>query len=278
MAGPTTREQIMRRFNQVAGPNALSFSSLLEALSPPYSKGTISARLSELVQEGVLERDSRGTYSLAYEAAALSPALREVASNLEARLPRLALPSIVLWDATPFLNDREDGVLAPVLVVETAGLALGSVARMLRDHWRARQVPHIEAFADRDTLLEAVFGEMELQAPRGARLVLVGPSEEQFASTALQKGGLRIAMPERVIADLLEQDDPSLAAIVRLRLTSERPELDAGRLFAACQERGIPPSLFVVAGALSEELPPGLRNGLNRRVTGAARVIAEVLV
>lgn len=275
MSDPGAREQILLRFNQEPSPLPISFRSLLEAFSPPFSKGTVSARLSELVQEGVLQKDARGKYALAYQPSALSPGVRELASTLGKLIPRSAMQSIVLWEATPFLRDREDGVLAPVLVVETSGLALGSTARMLRDHWPSSRPPHIEEFADRDTLLHAVFGELELQAAPQARLVLVGPSAELFASTALQPAGFRVASAERIVADLLGQDGPALAAVARLRLTSKRPALDPTRLFAAADERGLLPSLAATLAGLSEELPPSLREALLRRLTGAARTIVE---
>jgi hypothetical protein len=273
MATPSSREQLLRRFNGEPQDTSISFRTFLAAFSPQFSKGTISARLSELVQEGILERDSRGNYALAFERENVSPNLRELATVLGRLLPVPALQSTVLWDATPWLRDREDGVLAPVLVVETTRRATGSTARLLIDQWPTTRIPHIEEFADRDTLLEAVFGAMELQAPRSAQLVLIGPSEEKIAATLLQPDGCRIASAERILADMLDQSDPGMAAVARLRLTSPSVGLSFSRLLAAAQERDLLPSVFAILTQLRTGLSPELRAGFEGRLKGAAKVI-----
>jgi hypothetical protein len=266
---------LLRRFNQELRGNPISFRTFLETFSPPFSKGTISARLTELVQEGILEKNSRGKYALAYGSENVSTNLRKLAALLKRLLPTPALQATILWDATPFLRDREDGVLAPVLVVETTRRATGSMARLLIDRWPTTKIPHIEEFADRDTLLEAVFGMMELQAPRSAHLVLVGPSEEEFAATLLQPQGCRIASPERILADLLLQSDPGMAAVARLRLTSPRATLNPSRLLAAAQERDMLPSVFAILTQLRTSLSPAMRAGFEQRLKGAAKTIVE---
>ncbi len=275
MATPSSREQLLRRFNAEPRDTLISFRTFLDALSDQFSKGTISARLSELVQEGILAKDSRGNYALAYERENVPPNLRELAALLRRLLPPPALQSTVLWDATSFLQDREDGVLAPVLVVETTRRATGTTARLLIDQWPATNRPHIEEFADRDTLLDAVFGSMELQAPRSAELVLVGPSEEKFAATLLQPDGCRIASPERILADILDRNDPGLAAVARLRLTSPRANLIPARLLAAAQDRDLLPSVFAILTQLRTRLSPDLRAGFEKRLKGAAVAILE---
>lgn len=275
MKDPRARDQLLRQFNVERAGTPISFRTFLDTFSPQFSKGTISARLSELVQEGVLAKDSRGKYALALDRERVSPNLRDLTAVLTRMLPPEALQSTILWDATPFLRDREDGVLAPVLVVETTRRATGSTARMLIDRWPSKTIPHIEEFADRDTLLEAVFGSLELQAPRSAHLVLVGPSEGKFAATLLRPEGFRVASPERILADLLDQRDPGLAAVARLRLTSPRVSLSASRLLAAAKERDLLPSVFAILTQLRSGLSPELRAGFLQRLKGAAKAILE---
>lgn len=275
MTSPSAREQLLRRFNAEPSGTPISFRTFLDTFSSQFSKGTISARLSELVQEGILAKDSRGKYALAYEKEKLSRNLRELAEVLTSLLAPPALQSVVIWDATPFLQDREDGALGPVLVVETTQRATGPMARSLVDRWPTTAAPYIQEFSDRDTLLDAVFGSMELQAPRAAQLVLVGPSEEKFAATLLQPNGLRVASPERILADILERNDPNLAAVAQLRLTAPRSNLSPARLMAAAQERDVLPSIFAILTRLRNRLSQDLRDSFEQRLSGAAKVILE---
>ncbi|MGQ0534960.1 MAG: hypothetical protein ACT4PT_02690 [Methanobacteriota archaeon] len=278
MPGVNARERILRLFHEM-GPrkpeDALSFRSIRVALSPDYTKGTVSARLSELVQEGILEKDERGKYRLAYADGAMPRPLRDLSALLAEQLPRRALHQTVLWDATPFLAAREDGTLAAVHVLETARFTGGSTARMLTDHWASKPVPHIQEFADRDTVLDAVVGELQVPAPRGARQVLVGPAEGRYAGTVLDRTGLRLATPERIVVDFLELSEPSMVDAVRLRLTSQATNIDPDRLFAAAKERDLLPSLFAVLNQLRGALPRELEESYARKLSGSARAIVE---
>lgn len=278
MSDATARDTILRLFHE-GGPRkpegALSFRTILEALSSEYAKGTVSARLSELVQEGILEKGERGTYRLVYADEKLPQSLQDLSALFAKQLTQGALHLTVLWDATPFLAAREDGTLAPVHVVETTRFTGGGTARMLMDHWESKPVPHIQEFADRDTLIEAVVGELQLPAPKGARQILVGPAEGRYAATVLHRTGMRLATSERVLVDFLGLREPSAVEVVRLRLTSASADLDPDRLFAAAQERDLLPSLFAVLNQLRGVLPKRLEKGYVQRLSGGARALVQ---
>lgn len=276
MPAATARDTVLRLFHE-ASPrkpkDALTFRTILDALSPQYTKGTVSGRLSELVQAGILEKDDRGKYRLAYAEDKISESLKDLSTLLAKQLPQRALHQTVLWDATPFLAAREDGVLVPIHVVETARFTGGGTARTLADHWESEPSPHIQEFADRDTLLEAIVGELQIPAPRGARQVLVGPVEGHYAGTVLHRTGIRLATPERVLVDFLGLGEPYVADVVRLRLTSANADVRPDRLFVAAQERGLLPSLFAVLNQFRGALPARLAEGYARRLSGAARAL-----
>ncbi len=278
MALSTARTQILHLLQHGAPRDpeeAMTFNTILEALSPEYTKGTVSARLSELVDEGILERAGRGAYRLAYTTEALPDALEDLVNLLGERLPERTRHGTVLWDATPVLADREDGVMNPVQVLETEHFTGGSTARMLLDYWPTDPIPHVEEFGDRITLLEAVFGTAPTNAPPNARRVLVGPASGLYAATMLHPEGIRIATPERILADALGQADPNAGEIARVRLTSPHVQLDPDRLFAAASERGLLPDVFAVLSRLSDRLPSKLRTAYTQRLHGAARAAME---
>jgi hypothetical protein len=278
MSGSTARDTILRLFYEEdprKPKDALSFRTILDALSPEYTKGTVSARLSELVQQGILQNDQRGMYRIVYADGKIPRPLLDIWTLLARQVPQRALHQTVLWDATPFLAAREDGALAPIHVVETARFTGGATARMLMDHWEAKPLPHIQEFIDRDTLIEAVVGNLHVPAPTGARQVLVGPAKGRYAATVLDRTGIRLATTERVLVDFLDLKEPSVADVVRLRFTSASADLDPDRLFAAAQERDLLPSLFAVLNQLRGALPKRLEEGYARRLSGAARALVE---
>lgn len=278
MAPSTARSRILQLFRQGRPrdpEDPLSFDSILEALAPQYTKGTISARLSELVDEGVLERTGRGKYQLVYAQEAVPGDLADLVGLLVEELPERTRNGTVVWDATPVLADSEDGIMAPVHVVETERFTGGSTARMLVDHWPEDPVPHIQEFGDRPTLVEAAFGDPPVNAPPDKRKILVGPAEGLYASTALHPDGVRLATPERVLADVLRLRDPALGEVIRTRLTSTSSPVEPDRLFATADERGLLPDLFAVLSRLRDRLPEDLASGYNERLHGAARSATE---
>lgn len=274
----TARATILRLFQQGAPRDPgdpISFATILEALSPEYSKGTVSARLSELVDEGILLRDARGTYRLAYTEEPIPDALAGLADLLADRFPQGKRQGAVLWDATAVLADSEDGVMAPVHVLETESFTGGSTARMLLDNWPGDETPYVEEFSDRITLLEAALGSAPVNASPSQRRFLIGPAEGNYASTQLHPQGIRLATPERILADLLGQDDPALGDIARVRLTSPHASIDPDRLFAAAGERDLLPDLFALLGQLQGRLPEALEEAYSRRLHGATRSAME---
>lgn len=278
MSASTARAMVLQLFRE-AGPrqpeDPISFSTVMDALSSQYSKGTISARLSELVDEGILERSGRGTYRLVYTREPIPDALADLIELLTDQLPERTLQGTVVWDATPVLADSEDGVVAPVQVLETERATGGSTARMLLDRWPTGDIPHVEEFADRTTLLEAALGGAPVNAPAGRRRILIGPAEGLYAATQLRQEGIRMASRERILTDLLWLEDPTAGEIAQLRLTSPSVDLDPGGLFAAAGERGLLPDLFAVLVSLRERLPGALQVAYDDRLSGAARAAAE---
>ncbi len=268
---------ILRLF-QEAGPRGpedpISFGTILDALSSRYTKGTISARLSELVDEGILERSGRGSYRLVYTREPIPDALGELVDLLTHELPERTLQGTVAWDATPVLADSENGVMAPVQVLETERATGGATARMLLDRWPGGDIPHVKEFADRASLLEAALGGAPVNAPAGRRRILIGPAEGLYAATRLREEGIRLASPARILADLLCLEDPTAGEIAQVRITSPNANLDPTGLFAAAEERGILPDLFAVLASLRERLPEGLRTAYTGRLHGAARTAA----
>lgn len=278
MAGPIARTMILRLFQQGAPRDPeepISFATILEALSSQYSKGTISARLSELVDEGILERSGRGDYRLVYTQASIPPRLVDLVDLLADQLPERTLHGTVVWDATPVLADTEDGVMASIQVLETERFTGGSTARMLLDHWTGEEVPHVEEFPDRDALLDEVIAGGPTNAPVGKPRVLVGPAEGLYAGTMLRPEGIRLASPERILADLLWLDDATAGDIARTRLTAPSADIDPAHLFAAADERNILPDLFAVLSSLRDRLPTELGRAYNERLHGAARAATD---
>ncbi len=278
MAGPTARTLILRLFQQGAPRDPdepISFSTILEALSSQYSKGTISARLSELVDEGILERRGRGAYRLTYSKEPVPERLAPLVELLMSELPPRTLQGTVVWDATPVLADSEDGVMAPVQVLETERFTGGQMARTVLDRWPGDTIPHVEEFQDRDELLDAALGAAPVNAPTNKPRILVGPVEGLYAATRLRPKGIRMASPERILADLLWRDDPTAGEIAAVRLTSPSASLDPAQLFAAAEERKILPDLFAVLTSLRERLPSALEHAYTERLHGAARTATE---
>lgn len=269
---------ILRLFQQ-SGPrnpqDTISFATILEALSPQYSKGTVSARLSELVDEGLLLRDARGKYRLAYSEEEIPDTLTDLVALLTNQLSEGKLHATILWDATAVLADSEDGIMAPIHVLETESFTGGSTARMLLDHWPGEDTPYVEEFGDRDTLLETALGTAPVNAAPDQQKVLIGPAEGKYASTQLHPQGIRLATPERILGDLLGQDDPTLGDIARVRLTSPHATIDPDRLFAAAEERDLLPDLFALLGQLRDRVPAPLGDAYNRRLHGATRSAME---
>lgn len=278
MGASTARTEILRLFRH-AGPRdpdePISFATIRDALAPEYTKGTVSARLSELVDEGILEKSSRGQYRLAYTEEEIPDALREIVDLLTERLASDALQGTIVWDATPVLADSEDGVMAPVRVVETERFTGGSTARTILDYWPGEETPHVEEFADRITLLETVFGTEPAMASADEPQVLVGPAESKYAATTLNPEGIRLATPERVLADLLNQSDPSAGEIARVRLTASQANLDPERLFSAAEERDLLADLFAVLSRHETRIPDQLREAYRQRLRPASRAATE---
>lgn len=279
MAAGTAREMILRLFQETSpreAHEAISFSSILEALSPEYRKGTVSARLSELVDEGLLERKGRGQYRLVYSADPIPESLRPLTALLTELIPERTLHSTILWDVTPYLAKAEDGVVRAVHVLETApGTPAGGTARMLLDHWPQGPKPAIREYADRYTMLETIFGGLIAHAPRGSGQVLVAPADRLYAATELHPEGIRIATQERVLADMLWLDDPASGEIIQLYLTSQNAKTDPKRLIAASDERDLLPDLFAVLGRFRERLPEQLRTEYAQALHGTARRFLE---
>lgn len=278
MSAKTARSMILRLFRQGSPrepDEPISFATILDALPPRYGKGTVSARLSELVDEGILERIGRGDYRLAYTDEPIPEGLRELIDLLTEELPERTLHGTIVWDATPVLADSEDGVMAPTRVLETERFTAGSSARMLIDRWPSEPVPHIEEFSDRDMLIDATLGGQPTNAPASKPRILIGPAQGLYAATRLLPEGIRLASPERILIDLLSLEDPSAGDIARIRLTSPTASLDPMRLFATAEERNILPDLFAVLNAQSERLPDDLNQAYNDRLHGAARAATE---
>lgn len=277
MVASSARQDILRLLSE-AGPRApgdpVSFATLRSALSR-HPKGTLSARLSELVAEGLLTKDRRARYRLARSDEKPPETLRALAALLKERQSDRALMQTVIWEATPFLRTFEDGQGAPVLVVETPRFTGGATADLIREHGKAPLAQFVQEFSDRQTLLEAVMGNLRLPASKGATRILVGPCEGKLAATTLTRGGFRIARAERILADFLAFGDPNAAEPIRMRLTSPSANLNPDSLFAAARERDILPSLFVVANELRASLPPRLRESFAEKLRLPARSLVE---
>jgi len=272
----TSAEAVLRIFHE-AGPrdpgDAITFDTILTALRPHYSKGTVSARLSELAKAGILRSDERGKYRLAYADLPVPAPLQTLVGILKGQLPPRTLHGTVVWDATPHLATLEDGVMADIHVVETSRFTAGGTARMLLDAWPGEDAPHVQEFGDRGLLIEAVMGRAELNLRAGQPRVLVGPSEGHYTGTVLLREGVRMTSAERFLADLLGTQDPSASDSAWLALVQDT--IEPARLFAVATERGLTPQLYVILAGLLHEVPSTLREAFLERVQEPARTILE---
>lgn len=275
---PAAKDRIIRLFQDDArSVEPLSFQEVLDRL--PYGKGTVSARLSELVTEGTLRKAGRGEYLLNRTDRELPDPLKTLVGQLVELFPEDTLWGTVVWDATPMVAKTEDGAPGQVLLVELPrGHGSSGIASALRDHWSPPPGPPVRSFSTRATLLDAMAGRIDLDLAPGTDRVLVGPAEGRLAATALHTVGVRVAERERVLADLL---DPGLlggqvfSEAVRLELTSTRHPVRGELLIAAAKERGVLPSLFVLLGRLWPALPPALKERVGPEVGPVAWTVLD---
>lgn len=277
---PGVRDQTVR--DQLLGiltesPEPLTVGDILAKLQAAgvsaKAENPVRGRLTQLVEEGVVEKPGRGTYGLAR--------VQHVPTRLEATLYEMtkltfkerALRTAVLWDATPFLELTEDGAPGHRLVFEHADAE--QLKDVVESKWpEAQGRPHVWIVREKGPLGDA-FLEPDHPSPGQIPLGIVLVPHERVGGTGLTPQGYRTPFPERVIAEFLGLGAPrDIAKDVVSRLIF-RPEFNVERAWKAAHAFHVRGHLYALLAAAYRRLGPEARAAFRDRMPGVVQAALE---
>lgn len=257
-----SQEEILRRL--ASDPSRYS--------SPP-TQSVVSGRLSELVKEGVAEKPERGRYRLARTSDSRTPLEAEMGSRLQKALRKEYFETLVLWEATSYLEWSEDGAPGTRLVIEYPDPM--AIQNTVLNEWPRTETPTAWTIRRKGPIAAGLWNDPQLTVQPGKpAVVFVGSSRKKtggrgplmagLGGTALVPAGYRMPLRERILCEFLGKDlDPDLGRTVieNLLLAEENGEpLEFKRLQQAAEAIKVENELTVLLTAAFSRLPTPIQN------------------
>jgi hypothetical protein len=290
----TVRSTLLEILSALKGDESISPEEILRLAtepsrsSSPPTQSVVSGRLSDLVREGIVEKPDRGRYRLTRTSDAGTPLESEMGSRLQNVLRKEHLSTLVLWEATPYLEWNEDGPPGTRLVVEypEAKAIQGTVL----SQWPQVETPEAWTTRRKGPIGSALWDnpDQTMQPGRPA-IVFVASSRKKtrgktpmmagLGGTALAPAGYRRPLRERVLCEFLGKDlEPELAKSVidniLLSTQNTRP-LEFKRLQQAAEAIKVEKELTVLLTAAYSRLPSQIQRDLVKSLPPSLTEILE---
>lgn len=309
MAGPALRNLVLESFEddlrKVLRPAEIL--AAVKAQVPEADEASIRAKLSDWVQEGVLQKGNHdptravadgmnqrvresivsrlafGEYALREVAVKENPLEQAVANILAGVLKPKALRRAVIWDATPFLSLAEDGAPGVRLVIEHA--AGPSIKDAIESNWATliskfpkgekRPLQTLAWIVHRRGPLGDHLWEPERPGPSVIDLGVVIVADERLGGTGLTQHGYRAPSHERILTEFMAEELDAAAAHDILRAGLLHKTFSIKRAEEAARTLGTMYRLWTLLTAAQPQLPEPLRSQVLDKVPAYVRGFLE---
>jgi hypothetical protein len=284
MVGPILRDLILEAVQDGRDRTAKEILAAVQQQEPGASEPSLRAKMSELVREGILTKLARGQYAL------MRVERKETAAEgLAARIARgvlkpKALARAVIWEATGYMAQAEDGAPGLRVVIEHA--AADALKQAIEADWtpwvrllgskRPIRAPQTLAWVTKHRgPLGELLWEPDEAAPSKIDIgvVIVGP--ERLGGTGITPQGYRAPTHERIMAEFLTDAVDGAAAYDILRASLRHPDFRVARAVQAAQSLGVRHHLWSLLAAAYDELPRPARAAFLDRAPGFLRGFLE---
>lgn len=230
---------------------------LVAAVQEKYQGGArtplareVTGRLTDLRDEGVIERPDRGMYRLARAETPSSGLQDQVAAVLRSKWRAKPLRRLVLWDATPYLELTEDGAPGSRIVIEHANAA--ALQEVLAGAWPGNERPVFWATKTKGPLGELLWAPDDTVGRIDMGVLLV--DRERIGGTGMTTNGYRAPFRERILLEFLEMESDRGAPVIEALL---RSDADMDRLWASANALGVLSDLNALLAGCLDRLPEG---------------------
>ncbi len=273
MAGPQLRDTILEVF-QADPRRDLSAREILDAVvaqDPTASEPSVRAKISELQREGILSKLERSQYCLLQIEHPTETPLEAIAAHqLRQILTPKAMMRAVIWEATPYLAQAEDGAPGVRLVIEHP--AVDQLKGRIESAWHEWTGPFDWGTRDHegapqllawDTSHKGPLGELlwepDTASPTKIHLGIILVRAERLGGTGWTPQGYRAPTHERILTEFLTDTVDATAATDILRAGLMHPTFDVRRAQRAAHALGVSHHLHALLAAAHHQLPPRVK-------------------
>jgi hypothetical protein len=272
MVGPALRDLILEVFEEQP-KRVFSAQDVLGAVAhqhPGLQEASVRVKLSELAREGALTKLERAQYQLFTIDQPPRPLEAIAARQLLRVLKPKALRRAVIWDATPFLAQAEDGAPGVRLVIEHP--AAETIKNHIESDWAPWVAPFDWGTRDRETAPQLLtwisrehgplgeqLWEPDEASPSKIHLGIILVAAERIGATGLTPQGYRAPTRERILSEFLTYTVDGAAAADILRAGILDPGFDLKRAEQAALTLGCHHYLHALLAAIHRDLPAKTR-------------------